>query len=373
MNIGYEAKRIFHNQTGLGNYGRDLVRMLSTQYPDHRYLLYNPKPNRRPLFVPDGERMIERLPGTPFDRMFYNLWRQRNMITDLKRDQITLFHGLSGEIPAGLTKHGIRSVVTIHDLIMVRYPQFYRPVDRLIYFRKFRHAARQADRVIAISEQTKRDVVDFLGIAEDRVEVIYQGCHPAFKQQYGEAEKARLRERYKLPSSFILNVGTIEERKNVGLVVRAIRELSDVALVVAGKETAYAANVREYVRAHGMESRVLFLQGLTVHELAVLYQLADLFVYPSLFEGFGIPIIEALYSGVPVITTAAGCFPEAGGPDSCYVAPNDEEAMRLAIRTLADDAGRRTLMCMKGREYASRFDDTVIATQVMDLYRRLIF
>ncbi|WP_257666459.1 glycosyltransferase family 4 protein [Parapedobacter tibetensis] len=372
MNIGYEAKRVFHNQTGLGNYGRDLVRMLSEHYPENKYYLYNPKSARQRLFEPNGTHVFERLPQSRFNRTFYNLWRQRNMVGDVKKDGIELFHGLSGEIPVGLGRHRIKSIVTIHDLIFVRYPQLFSYIDCNIYFRKFRYAAHRADRIIAISEQTKRDIVEFLNVDETKVEVIYQGCHPAFKQRYDEYEKEQIRKKYSLPTSFILNVGTIEERKNVLSVVKAIKHLSDTCLVIVGKETEYAKEVRTYIRHNGLQKNVLFAKGLSIRELAIVYQLAKLFIYPSRFEGFGIPIIEALHSGVPVITTNTGCFPEAGGPHSTYVSPDDVAGIGQAIEDLLTDTQLRTEMVDKGFEYAQRFNDAPIARQLMACYGNVL-
>lgn len=368
MNIGYEAKRIFHNQTGLGNYGRDLVRTLSEYHPENNYYLYNPKAAHRELFKSSRDNVIERQPQSRFNRMFYNLWRLRNMVGDLRKDNIQLFHGLSGELPLGLQRQGIKSVVTIHDLIFVRYPALYHAIDRTIYFHKFKHAVQHADRIIAISEQTKRDIVEFLGADERKIGVVYQGCHPAFKQRYTDAEKQAVRENYKLPTDFILNVGTIETRKNALAIIKAIKPL-DVHLVIAGKATPYLNELKAYIEAHQLSPNVTFVHGASIDELAKIYQSARLFVYPSLFEGFGIPIVEALYSGVPVITSNVGCFPEAGGPNSKYVSPRNIDEISQTISAVLGDSALRSVMIDGGLDYARRFDDEHIASQVMHLYR----
>jgi len=368
MNIGYEAKRIFHNRSGLGNYGRDLVRMLSTYHPENTYYLYNPKPARHRLFQPETAQVVERLPRSRTDRFFYNLWRQSNVINDLQNDDIQLFHGLSGELPIGLSRQGINSVVTIHDLIFLRYPELYTRVDRTIYFHKFKYAARHADRIIAISEQTKRDLVEFLKVDENRITVIYQGCHPAFKRRYTAADKQAVRDKYRLPQDFILNVGTIETRKNALSIIKAIEQL-DVHLVIAGKKTPYVRELVAYLEEKQFTARVSFVHGASMDDLAVLYQAALLFVYPSLFEGFGIPIIEALYSGVPVITSNTGCFSEAGGPHSRYVSPTDSEELSDAIQAVLTNSALRQGMIDRGLIYSQNFNDDRIADQLMALYR----
>ena len=157
-NIGYEAKRIFHNGTGLGNYSRDLIKILSSYFNTNNYYLYNPKPSEIERFTTNEINVFERLPVRQLSKIFFNIWRQFTIIKDLKYDNVTIFHGLSGELPFGLKKAGIKSVVTIHDLIFVRYPSFYSFFDRKIHFYKFKKAAAGADKIIAISQQTKNDI-----------------------------------------------------------------------------------------------------------------------------------------------------------------------------------------------------------------------
>ena len=202
MNIGYEAKRIFHNKTGLGNYSRDLVRILATYYPENNYLLYNPKKNKEVLFTPNSSVIFEKLPATSFYKKYYNLWRQKGIVNDLEADYVAIFHGLSGEIPSGLKNKNIKSVVTIHDLIFMRYPHLYSFFDRKIHFFKFKKSAKNADLVIAISEQTKADIMTYLKIPATKIKVIYQGCQDVFKQNYSEEEKNEVALKYNLPFRF---------------------------------------------------------------------------------------------------------------------------------------------------------------------------
>lgn len=371
MKIGFEAKRVFHNKTGLGNYSRDLIRILTKFYPENTYLLYNPKEASQTLFVSETTNCTEKLPSTSFYKKYYNVWRQKGIIADLKQDKIDLFHGLSGELPGGLQKNNIKSIVTIHDLIFLRYPHLYSFFDRKIHHYKFKKAAQQADVVIAISEQTKKDIVSFLGIDESKIKVIYQGCHQAFKEIYSIDQHNEVREKYQLPEKFILNVGTIEERKNAFTLVKAIKDL-DVHLVLVGKETSYASQIHQFIKQHHLEQRVHFLKGLTIQELAMVYQCASVFVYPSIFEGFGIPILEALYSRVPVITNKKGVFSEAAGPHSCYIEPFDVADLNAKIKLILSDLNLANEMKEKGFEFAQKFNDDVIAQQLMSAYNDLL-
>ena len=184
----------------------------------------------------------------------------------------------------GIHRTGIRSVVTIHDLIFLRYPQYYHRLDRIIYNRKFNYACRKADRIVAVSECTKRDIVKFYGISPEKIDVVYQGCDPVFARPVSKKEKDRVRAAYGLPERFILSVGTIEERKNLLLAVKAVEKLDDVHLVAIGKSTDYAKKVQDYVEAHGLENRVHIIHNLKFGDLPILYHLASLFVYLSLIH-----------------------------------------------------------------------------------------
>ena len=370
MNIGFEAKRVFHNKTGLGNYSRDLIRLLSRYSPENNYLLYNPKPSDANLFEATNINVFEKKPSSSFYTKFYNLWRQRGVKEDLIKDKINIFHGLSGEIPIGLRAKNIKSVVTIHDLIFVRYPHLYSFFDRKIHFYKFKKAAHEADLVIAISEQTKNDIVEFLKIDASKIKVIYQGCHAVFKKDFSDDEYKEVITKFNLPKQFILNVGTIETRKNILLAVKAIKNI-DTCLVIVGKETAYANEIKNYISEHNLENKVIFLSSLTLSELAILYRLAKIFVYPSLYEGFGIPIIEALYSKTPVITTRGGVFPEAGGPNSIYIDSTCVTEMQEAIIRLLQNEGLHKEITEKGFEFVQKFNDDVVAQEIINGYRSL--
>lgn len=369
MKIGFDAKRIFHNTTGLGNYGRDLVSILASYYPNHKYLLYNPSPkkvNRLAVNTP----ISEHLPSSFFWRFFSSIWRQGPIVNQLKKDSIDLFHGLSGEIPKGIENTQIKTIVTVHDLIFIRYPKLYSFIDQKIHFKKVKNAVVNADKVIAISEQTKRDILTYLPVEESKIEVVYQGCHQVFKEPKEANFKEEVLKRYQLPSEFILNVGTINERKNLLSLVKAIKDIN-VSLVVVGGKTKYYQQIEEYIEEHQLQSKIFVIQGLTLDELAALYQQAKLFVYPSIFEGFGIPIIEALYSKTPVISSTGSCFAEAGGPNSIYVAPNDIKALIQNIKLVLKDEELQKVMIMKGFEYVQQFNDEEIARDLMEIYNKV--
>lgn len=367
MRIGFDAKRVFFNTTGLGNYGRDVLRVLHRHCPAHELVAYTPGKGRV-AFALDG-RFEVRTPHGPIWRAFPAAWRTAGVAADAARDGVELFHGLTGELPLGLARHGVRSVVTIHDLIFERYPELYRPIDRRIYRWKMRGAARRADLVLAISDQTKRDLVELYGVPAGKVRVVYQGCHAAFRQPVAPEARAEVSRRFALPPVFLLAVGTIERRKNLEVVVRALAGLPGVPLVAVGRATPYLDELKALAREAGVEDRVRFLQGASVADLVALNALATLVVYPSLFEGFGLPIIEGLCAGTPVVTSKGGCFAEAGGPSSAYADPHDPEEWRETLAALLADPDRRRAMAAAGRDWAERFADPAIARALDEAYR----
>ncbi|WP_185204493.1 glycosyltransferase family 4 protein [Chryseobacterium sp. C3] len=363
MKIAFDAKRFFHNTSGLGNYSRDLVRILAQYFPENEYILLNKNKSER------GSDILENSNVHFVETSKGKMSRQFKMGKDAQKQNADIFHGLSGELPLKWDKKPIKKIVTIHDLIFERYPQYYSFFDRKIHFWKFRKAANAADKIIAISEQTKRDIIQFLKVPESKIEVIYQGCHKAFKEQQSEEFIQKTKEKYSLPEKFILNVGTIEERKNLLNVVKALKD-TNIPLVVVGKKTKYFRKVEQFVQQHKIS--VQFLEGVSMDELAAIYKLADIFVYPSFFEGFGIPVIEALFSKTVVITSNTSCLPEAGGPDSVYVDPENYLDIQSKIKFLWDNESERKRRAEKGFEFVQKFNDQPITQELIKLYENIL-
>lgn len=360
MKIGFDGKRFFHNTSGLGNYSRDLVRILSAHLPENRYLLFDRKISGR------GQEILSS-PNVTFSPVTPGfLARQLQMGRDACAAECDIFHGLSGELPLRWGSRKIRKVVTIHDLIFRIYPQYYTYFDREIHFWKFRNAAQQADAVVAISEQTKADILHYLKIPETKVHVIYQGCSHLFKTPYTAEQIQQVKKKYHLPDQFLLNVGTLEERKNGLSIARAIRG-TGIPLVFIGRETAYAAAIHQA----SDENQLYFLKNVSNEDLAVIYQAATLFIYPSVYEGFGIPVIEALFSGTPVITNKDGVFREAGGDASVYVDVQDPAQLRTEILRLWNNEKLRNEIAEAGVQFVQKFRDEVIAQQWKQLYESL--
>ena len=376
LHIGFDAKRIVRNATGLGHYGRTLVTALSAALGSKARLhLYVPDPGRDDLraLVPQSPYIIYSLPAHCRTRIGRDLWRTRGIVADLKRDGITLYHGLSGELPVGIRRSGIRTVVTIHDLIFMRHPEYYNPIDVAIYRWKFRRACREADRIVAISECTRRDVAELGHFPLDRIDVVYQSIDHRFRRHVTDGERAEVARRYALPHRYILFVGTIEERKNAGLVIEALPHIDpEVHFVMVGRQTAYTRRILRRASALGVSDRVHTVSGVPDADMGAIYRSAEVFAYPSRYEGFGLPIVEAIQCGLPVVAATGSCLEEAGGDACFYVGPDDVQAMTDTLSRLLASPSLRRESVERSRNYIRRFENGDIARQMTEVYRRTL-
>jgi glycosyltransferase involved in cell wall biosynthesis len=379
MNIGFDAKRAYHNTTGLGYFSRTLLGLLSKYYPEHEYYLFNPKPST--LFNLQDKHFHQVLPQGFASKLFRSAWRSSWVTKDLQQLKIDLYHGLSHEIPVGIDKTGIKSVVTIHDLIHERHPEQYNRIDVKIYSRKFRYACNHADRIMAISQQTKNDIMEFYRVPAEKIVVCYQSCDPAFARQVSPEEKKIVKERFNLPERFFLYVGSVIERKNLLNICKAIfllRNEMDIPLVVIGKGGKYEQLVKDYIRQQDLDRKIIFLSGkdapknkalIATTELVAIYQSAIAMVYPSFFEGFGAPVLEALWSRLPVITSNVSCLPEIGGSGAYYVDPSSAADIANGMKKIYNDNVLANILRDNGWKQAQLFTPEKYAASVMELYK----
>ncbi len=373
MRIGFDAKRAFYNQTGLGNYSRDSIRILSHFFQDNDYFLYTPKliQNNRLSFLDERENCHTRVPFSLVGNLFKKYWRSKNIVKDLIQDEIDIYHGLSHELPLGIEKTKIKSVVSIHDLIFIRYPHLFNTIDRKIYHKKFLSACKRADKIIAISKQTKSDIIEFFNIPENKIKVVYQGCNAIFQKSIPNDQKQKVISKYNLPRNFLLHVSSITERKNLLNILKSIQKINNQHLVIIGDGKSYKNKCLEYIRKHKLSDRVHLIHNINLKEMAAIYQSADIMLYPSLFEGFGLPILEALFSKTPVITSKGGCFSEAGGKHSIYINPLSNKELTQAIIKIQSDKNLSVKMIEEGYQYAQNFTEDKVAKNLFNIYKNL--
>ena len=386
MNIGFDAKRAAQNRTGLGNYSRFVIRILSEKFAGNQYHLYTPKPHRMPYLqeIPTLKHLFLHFPPQGIWSRIRSLWRVWGITKDIQKDGIQIFHGLSNELPLNIGTpeqrkmkaggKGCKYIVTIHDLIFIHTPQYYHWIDRQIYNFKFRRACRCADRVIAVSEYTKQEIMHYYHTPESKIDVVYQGCDPVFSQEIEEGKLQEVKARYQLPDKFVLYVGSIEERKNLMLVAKAMAELNRRAaihVVAVGRHTAYVDQIQDFLKAQGIDHLFHFYYQVPYADLPSFYKWASTFAYPSRIEGFGIPLLEAISSGVPAIGCTGSCLEEAGGPNSIYVNPDDAKGMADAILRTCTDEPLRQHMISEGKKYALNFSDEKLSHDLMKVYENL--
>ncbi|HKK62811.1 MAG TPA: glycosyltransferase family 1 protein [Bacteroidales bacterium] len=371
MKIGFDAKRAFTNNTGLGNYSRTIINALNQSYPELELNLYAPK-ERNPMHYVPPKNVVAHYPKGAVARKFSSYWRTFSLARRLENDGIDIFHGLSNEIPVRISCSNVKSVVTIHDLIFMRLPHLYKPIDRAIYKRKVQSAVREADRIIAISRQTRDDLIEFFGAEEDKLRIVYQGCNPWFYEKVSSDKAAATAEKYNLPAEYLLYVGTIEERKNLLTIVKALHEARiNIPLVAVGRKTAYFEKVIAYIEKHKI-SQVLFHHHIDNEDLPAVYQQSRAFIYPSRYEGFGIPVLEAINSGVPVITSHGGCLEESAGPGGFFIDPGNTEQLAGHIRRILDDSALREEAVKKGKKHAMKFREKSTVAELMKVYSEMV-
>ncbi|MDE7412075.1 MAG: glycosyltransferase family 4 protein [Paramuribaculum sp.] len=373
--IAFDAKKALLNFTGLGNYSRYAIEAMASVYPDNRYLLVSHK------FLPD-DRLNSLLslpnvevvtPDTKLGRSMPGLWRLRGGITRrMRREGVDLYHGLSNELPLDIAGSGIPSVVTIHDLIFRTFPDNYKPIDRRLYDFKFHAAARNATRIIAISRRTRHDIERFYHIPAEKTDVVYQGCNPLFTKPVPADAVAIVKSTYSLPSQYIICVGTVEQRKNQELLINALPMLPEqINVVIVGRgRNGYDSYLHRLGESLGVNRRVRYLTGVPTEHLPALYHEAAAAAYPSRYEGFGLPMLEALSTGTPVIAATGSCLEEAGGEGALYVNPLSADDFATKAMAIINDTSLRHKLVEAGTEHLSQFTKENFARQVAATYQR---
>lgn len=364
MRIGFDAKRLFNNFTGLGNHSRTTIDILTSSFPGNEYILYTPKTRDNPTTLPyltkEGCKVV-----MPQGIVKGGLWRTMRLGKECDKDKIDIFHGLSNELPLALR---CPSVVTIHDVAFHTFPDMYHWPDRMIYDAKWRYACRNADRIIAISECTKADIIKYYGTDESKIDVIYQPVQPRFYSPANYHPDTQ--------QPFLLYVGSINSRKNLLGIVKAIELLPkslQIPLVIVGRGREYKTLVQEYISSHHLEHLFIWPDDIGNDQLQELYQRATAFVYPSHYEGFGLPVVEALLSGCPVITSNVSSLPEAGGPFSLKATPTDTDDICDKIQQVLTSDSLRNSLSQQGREWAfNTFHPENLARQIMQVYNKTL-
>lgn len=366
MIIGFDAKRIYDNTTGLGSYGRSLMHNLFRWFPQYDYKLfvhqdyYKPSPFKYQNFAEKTITSNHYLP---------NLWRSTEIVKDITQHNVEIFHGLSNEIPFSLPSN-VKSIVTIHDVIFNKFPDYFPLLDRSVYKYKVKRACEESQAIVAVSENTRQDLIEDFKVPEDKIFVVNPSWGREYEYEYTNWFTELLRHKYKIPYHFILYVGATSQRKNLKVIIDALEypENGEFPLVIVSNGGDTYSEIEQYVQNKEVRHRVYFLNKIPWYELPGIYKMAKCVVYPSLYEGFGLPIIEGLKMGIPVVASNNSSLPEAGGDGAIYIDAQDVEGWADAINKVVLDSTFAQQLIDRGRKHIQKFAPEVVTSAMVDLY-----
>lgn len=373
MKIAMDVRTIVPERTGIGQYAQELARGLARVAPAHRYLFFGAA-GARPAVRPDGRGVeYQWTRATPSDRYRRDLWENVLLPHRLGRWRADVFHSTAWLLPIRRVRQA--TVVTVHDTTHFKLRNLH---NRLIGPR-FRLRARRsialADAIITVSEATRRDVIDEFGVAEEQVSVVYNGVDQRFTPTPDSAARARLR-RQGLRAPFILSVGTIEPRKNHVRLILAFERLAprfpDLQLVLAGRRGWMYDAVFAAIAASPVRDRIQYREYVPDDDLPELYRMASVLAYPSLYEGFGLPPLEALASGTPVLTANCSSLPEVVGEAGVLVDPMSVDAIAGGLAELLANDGARDHFRQAGLAQAAHFTWDGAARATLAVYERAL-
>ncbi len=365
LKVAFDAKRAFNNHTGLGNYSRFVVLELLKQFPQYEFYFFTPKvkPEFADLVTGFANAHVV-TPQSFLGNTFKAWWRSFGVVGVMQKLNIDVYHGLSNELPFNIKTFKGKKIVTIHDLIFLRYPQYYKPIDRRIYTRKFKQACVDADVVIAASKQTATDIESYFGISSQKIKIGYQNCDAQFAVSLSQEQKQLVKSKYALPDEFMVCIGTIEPRKRQLDVLKAFAKTKVSAkLVFVGRQTPYAQELHQFIAANGMQERVQFIEGAAFADFPAFYQLAQKAIYASEFEGFGIPVLEALRSGVEVLVAETSSLTEVGGDAVSYFTLGNIDQLAQLMERAASPKPEHVVQA-----HLAQFNSSSLIQQLMHIY-----
>ncbi|MFC2054636.1 glycosyltransferase family 4 protein [Chloroflexota bacterium] len=372
MRIGIDATALPPQPGGAGNYIIQLIRSLASLETDSHFTVFAYQSGYGLFDVPTSPQLDWFLfpDKSPARRL---LWEQTTLPRLVRRSNVALLHSLHYTKPLSLS---CASVVTFHDMTFFLYPHLHTRSKRIFFPTAIRLSARLADALIAVSENTKKDAVRLLGVPGDKITAIPHGVGEEFHPITDTRLLEDIRRKYSLPQDFILNVGVVEPRKNLTLLLKSYQRLHSqgisLPLVIVGGLGWMYEDVFRLVESLGIKEQVHFTGYVSSHDLPIVYNLSRVFVYPSIYEGFGLPPLEAMACGTPVITTAVSSMPEHVGDAGILIPPQDEKALTNALQKLINDSTIQEELSSKGPERASQFTWKRTAQETLKVYQSVL-
>ena len=375
MRIGIDYTAAVNQGAGIGRYARQMTRALLELDRENEYVLFvpsaSPEASRasESAIVGQANVSLARLPLS--ERALVALWHRLRVPVpvELFSGRLDVFHSPDFALAPVLRA---RTLVTVHDLSFRRVPECFKPALLSYLNRVVPRSVARADIVLADSESTRNDAIELLRLAPERVFVVYAGVDSRFRRVTDQGLLEDVRSRYSLPGRFVLSVGTLQPRKNYVRLIEAFSRLSDVedvSLVISGARGWLYEEIYRRVEELGLSSRVLFPGYVAEADLPALYSLSEVFAFPSLYEGFGLPPLEAMACGTPVVVSRASSLPEVVGNAGCLVDPLSVEEIAGTLQALLDSPARRADLAEQGVAQAARFTWSEAARVLLGLYR----
>jgi glycosyltransferase involved in cell wall biosynthesis len=373
LRIGIDYTAAVRQGAGIGRYTRELVRALAKLDRSHDYVLFAAAGGQRlvdtgwpPNFQTHAVPLSDRALAILWHRLRLPLW------VELATGPLDIFHSPDFVLPP---VRRARTMLTVHDLSFIRYPECADANLRAYLNKVVPRSVQRADFVLADSQNTKNDLVELLGVEFEKIEVVYPGVEDRFRPIEDQPLLEEVRTRYSLPPRFVLGLGTLQPRKNFTGLIEAFADLRfaicDLRLVIAGGKGWLYEEIFATVERLGLEEKVVFPGFVADEHLPALYNLADLFVFPSLYEGFGLPPLEAMACGTPVITSDASSLPEVVGEAELMMEATDVEALTEAMKRVLEDNALREGMIAKGMKQAKKFTWEQAAAKLLSLYEAI--
>jgi len=378
MRIGIDIRALNPRcPTGVGKYIHSLLQNLAGLDGENAYALYYPWRRNSQTWITKnlGRSYITHMGWIPeflSAERFNKLWLKRYLPSRIKKDGIDVFHGPSFFLPECSSA---KRVVTIHDLSQMLFPELYDGISSDAIIKRTKYAIEHADFIIADSESTRDDIIERYAVSPGRVETVYLGLHDNYANPIDRKYAEQVRQKHDLPDSFIFHVGSYHPRKNTEVILEALKILKEegknVRLVLSGKKTVYFNRLQKVVCDLHLEKLVIFLGYLPDEEIRALYSAAMMMVYPSLYEGFCLPVVEAMAMGVPCVVANTACLPEITG-EAAIVKPGDKpEDSAGGIVTVMENREVRETLVKKGIERAKKFSWKETARKTMDVYQKV--
>jgi glycosyltransferase involved in cell wall biosynthesis len=372
MRVGINVSKFLDVNTGVGRYTSNLCKSILKTDGKNDYFLYSPGRMDNTIIADRTRIRIKKTGTTLQNNTLRILWEQVALPFDSLNDRLDLFHYTDHALSRLQRTRPI--IITVHDIAYIRFPWLLNKSRQIYKKYILKTSIKKADIIIADSYSTKRDIVEFFRIKEEKIKVVYLGVESRFCP-VSNVEEYRLRNN--LPSKMVLNVGTLEPRKNVVALIKAFKELKgrglkDYKLVIAGDKGWLYKRIFDEVKSNGLQKEVLFLGIVEDEDLPMLYNCADIFVYPSLYEGFGLPPLEAMACGIPVITSNTSSLPEVIGNAGIMVDTDDINALCEAMYNVLKDKELWHQMSNKGLERAKLFSWEETAKKVLEIYNEVL-